>query len=132
MIVLDASAVVQLLAGGGDWDWVSERVLEHAGELCAPHLLDAEVLSAIRGLVLGARARRSEAEAMLADFLDLKLTRYPHGPLFASAWSLRKAITAYDALYVGLAQALDVPMVTTDRALARAARRHVRVLVPAR
>ena len=67
------------------------------------------------------------AEA-LADLLDFPLTRYPHFVLLSRIWQMRHALTAYDAAYLALAEALDAPLVTRDRALAKATS-HVRVEV---
>ncbi len=130
MIVLDASAVVDLLARREHEEWVAARLGEAAPNVAAPHLVDVEVLSAIRGLMLGGHLRRGDARAALEDLEALPLARYPLFPLVDRAWQLQDRISPYDAMYVTLAEALDATLVTTDRALERTVRRLVRVLTP--
>ena len=71
--------------------------------------------------------RAAEAFADLADF-DLR--RHPHLDFLTRAWKLRENVTAYDAVYVALAEALDAPIVTCDAPLARAPghRAHIEVI----
>lgn len=59
--------------------------------------------------------------------MDLPLTRYPHAPFVGRAWALRENITAYDAAYVALAEALDAPLLTTDGRLARSTGHNARM-----
>ncbi|MFN2468111.1 MAG: type II toxin-antitoxin system VapC family toxin [Gaiellaceae bacterium] len=123
MIVLDASAAVDLLVERGEpGEWV---VATLAGEnvVGAPHLVDQEVLSTLRQLL----ARREIREA-LADFADLGIVRYPVADLLEGIWRLRDRLTPYDASYVVLAEALDAPLVTTDARLGRAAGHRARVV----
>jgi predicted nucleic acid-binding protein len=88
--------------------------------LHAPYLFDVEVLHALRGLTLGGLISESRSRHALEALSDVRVTRYPHGPLVARIWDLRNNLTAYDAAYVALAEALDAPLVTTDGRLARA------------
>ena len=120
MLVPDASLVVDLLVDGGDRGaWAADRI-SSAGSLHAPHLLDLEVVSALRNRVArGELSTRRAAEA-LDDFEKLPVRRYPATPLLERIWQLRNRLTSYDAAYVSLAEALDVPLVTTDQRLARA------------
>ena len=65
--------------------------------------------------------------AALADLADLPLYRYPHDFLLPRVWDLRNNLTAYDTVYVALAEALDAPLLTRDRRLAAAAGHHARI-----
>ena len=91
----------------------------------APALIDAEVASAIRGLLLTSKPetkiRVGRAEEMLDDFADLPLVRYPMQPYQRRALTLRENFTAYDAFYVALAESLRMPLLTDDRKYAKAA-----------
>jgi predicted nucleic acid-binding protein len=68
-----------------------------------------------RGQISAERAHDARA-----DFAELTLVRYPHEPLGDRVWDLRENLTAYDATFVALAEALDVPLVTCDARLAGA------------
>lgn len=120
MIVVDASAVVARLAGRPPNDELAER-LGAETTLHAPHLLDVEVLSALRGLVLGAKLSLERASQARRDFRDLAIVRYGHEPLADHMWALRSSLSAYDAAYVSLAATLRATLVTCDRRLASAA-----------
>lgn len=128
MIVVDASTLVDVLVG------VSRGSERLAGEdLAAPHLLDAEVGSALRRLVQAGVVGAGRAEVALDDLADLEIERHAHGTLTRRAWALRHNVTFYDALYLALAEALDAPLVTLDARLAAApgARVSVEVLLGA-
>ena len=119
MIVLDASAVVDLLLGiEPQGPAILERVLEPAQTLHSPALLDAEVLHAIRRRLRRSVLTSGRAREAVTDLLDLRLVRYPLPPLVERMWELRENLTASDAAYVALAEALDAPLVTCDRGLA--------------
>lgn len=114
MIVADASAIVHALVGREP----SEEVLAAlSGEVAVPHLVDVEVLSALRGLALGHQVTDAEAEQAWRVHLDLAMTRYELEPVAARVWQLRHRYSAYDATYLALAEALDAPLVTCDAAL---------------
>jgi predicted nucleic acid-binding protein len=87
--------------------------------LHAPHLIDLEVAQVLRRYVHSASISADRGAEALTDFLDLPLTRYPHFALLTRVWQMRKNLTAYDAAYLALAEALDAPLITRDRALAR-------------
>jgi predicted nucleic acid-binding protein len=128
MLVIDSSAVIDQLAGGEAAARVERHTAHGSEELHAPHLVDVEVLHALR------RARRfdaSRAPEMIIDFLELPIERYPHTLLAPRIWELRHNFTAYDATYVALAEALeeDVPLLTSDKRLAKAVRKHTDVEV---
>jgi predicted nucleic acid-binding protein len=130
MLVIDASAVTELVLGRRSGALVADVILEHEGDMHAPHLIDVEVLSALRRLVASRAATPSRADDALADFQDLTIERYPHDVLVRRVWELRENFSAYDAVYVALAEALTesgVPLLTADRRLGRAVRKHTDV-----
>jgi predicted nucleic acid-binding protein len=130
MLVVDASAVAELLLGRPARETVARRLREHAFDLHAPHLLDVEVLSALRRVVAAGDASPGRAEEAVADLLDLPIERYAHDALVPRIWELRENISAYDATYVALAEAITeggVPLLTADARLARAAGEHAAV-----
>jgi len=121
VIVLDASAVVSLLVGPGPEAERIRRKVESPGEsLHVPHLMDLEVLHALRRqTLLGTLSQERGAEA-LEDLKNIAFVRYPHASLVDRIWDLKNNLTAYDAAYVALAEALGAPLVTLDARLARA------------
>lgn len=120
MIVADASAILELLLGTEAGARAALRLLDPAETLHAPHLLDVEVANAVRRYSLSGDLDGPRAERAIADLLDLPLHRHPHGALLHRALELRRSISAYDAVYVALAEALDATLVTRDRRLQRA------------
>jgi predicted nucleic acid-binding protein len=132
MLVVDASAVTELVLGRPAGDVVGEHFAGHDFALHAPHLLDVEVLSALRRLVVSGEATAERAGEAVADLLDLPIERYPHDILVPRIWELRGNFSAYDAGYVALAESLTddlVPLLTADTRLARAIADHVDVPV---
>lgn len=119
MIVLDASAVLDLLLNvPGRAEIISERIAEEGPGLHAPHLLDVEVAQVLRRFVLRGELSPEQASDAFEDLDDLRITRYPHGPLLQRAFELRDNATMYDAVYLVLAEALGAPILTSDEALA--------------
>jgi predicted nucleic acid-binding protein len=136
MLVIDASAVAELILGRDRAGSIATRIAEHDHDLHAPHLLDIEVVSALRGLVAGGNASAERAGEAVVDLADLPITRYSHELVLPRVWDLRSNFSAYDAAYVALAEALapaGVPLMTADARLSRAARKHtdLEVLVAA-
>lgn len=86
----------------------------------APALFDIEVCAAARSRVARGMLTPSRAGELLTDLADLPIVPWPHGPLLARVWALRENVSAYDAVYVALAEALEAALVTADRRLARA------------
>lgn len=130
MLVVDASAVVELLlvrSAAGD---IERHIVAHDYMLHAPHLLDVEVLSALRRLVASREASFGRAVEALTDLSDLPVERYPHDLLIQSAWKLKDNFSAYDATYLALAELLTedgATLLTADAGFARATRKHSRV-----
>lgn len=117
MIVVDASAVVDALTGIAGGEALRERLA--AEELHAPALLDFEFVSALRGLTLAGHLGSSRAQDALSDYEDLLVNQWPAGDaLRRRAFTLRHNLSAYDAAYVALAEALQCPLVTRDARLA--------------
>lgn len=128
MIVVDCSAVVDALTGAPEGAELVELLAME--DLHAPELLGYEVVAAVRGLVLGRHLSLGRAEEVLVDFADLPIERWPaRAPLRRRAFQLRDNLTAYDAAYVALAEALDCPLITRDRRLARSSGHTVEVFV---
>ena len=114
MIVIDASAIIQVLVGRDPGPALLDAV---AGDLAAPHILDVEVLSALRGMVLGGVLPPEAAESARRSYADLVITRYEAALLADRVWALRTQYTSYDAMYLALAEGLGAPLVTCDRKL---------------
>lgn len=121
MLVLDASAALAAFLGTGtNASSIRDRLETPGDTVHAPHLLDVEMLHALRGLVLRGGVSQTRSEEVRADFAGLRLTRYSHAAFLDRVWELKDNLTAYDAVYVALAEILDAPLVTTDARLARA------------
>lgn len=115
MVVIDASALVDALLVNG-----AARSRLAAESLQAPELIDAELLSVLRRLVLAGKLHDTAALQALTIANQLGLRRYASRALWRRAWELRLNLSAYDALYVALAEQLQVPLLTADARLARA------------
>ncbi len=120
MIVADASALIDLLLNRAGAAATIEAIGERRA-IQAPHLVETEVLHALRRWVTQGQLEARRAQAALEDLGDLPLVHHAHAPLRERVWSLRDRLTAYDATYVALAEALDATLVTADGRLARAA-----------
>ncbi len=99
---------------------VRERISQPGETLHVPHLFEIEVLSALRRHSLTGALPATRARLALDRLREIRLIRYPHTPLLGRIWELRDNLTAYDAAYVALAEALDAPLVTLDERLAQA------------
>lgn len=120
MIVVDTTAVVDALTMVDGTNALRERLADQ--DLHAPHLIDYEVGSALRGLAIGGHLSEGRALDALADFEDLSIERWPaSGALQRRAFQLRHNMSTYDAAYVALAEALRCPLVTRDARLSKAA-----------
>ena len=130
MIVLDASAVIELVLGSPRGATVHARIQRRDESLHAPHLLDVEVASVLRRYQLSGALSSEDGREALADLAGLDIVRYPHDPLLPRVWELRTSVTAYDAVYLALAEVLEAPLLTLDRRLARVRGHGARVEVP--
>jgi len=129
MIVIDASALLELLLATAVGVRLRARLSSEGETLHAPHLLDLEILHALRRLYLIRELQPHRAAEALADLSDLRIVRHPHEPYISRIWQLRHSLTAYDAAYVALAEALDSPLITRDRRLASAPGHRARIEV---
>jgi predicted nucleic acid-binding protein len=117
VIVLDASAVLELLLSTDKGGGVAERIAPPEETLHAPHLIDLEVAQVLRRWVARRQLDEARAAQALEDLRDLDLNRYPHDVLLGRIWELRHNASAYDAAYLALAEALGAPLLTSDARL---------------
>jgi predicted nucleic acid-binding protein len=127
MIVLDASVVVDLLLGTPSGKEIADRIADPDQTLHAPELLDLEVARVLRRYEAARTLSAERGRAALHDLLDLDVERYGHGPLLPRIWELRPNLTAYDAAYVALAEALGAVLLTRDARIAAAPGHRARV-----
>lgn len=118
MIVLDASAVIELLLGTAAGALVAKRIVRHGESIHAPHLIDVEVAHVLRRLQAAGDLGDERGREALADLADLDLDRHSHHDLLPRVWDLRHNVTAYDAVYLALAEVLGAPLLTLDQKLA--------------
>lgn len=119
MLVVDASCLCEVVIGGPGAEAIRDRLstdTDHA----APHIVDVEVFGVIRREHLRGHLDPTEAAQAVEDLHAWPGERYGHRPLLARAWELRSTVRGWDAMYVALAEALDVTLLTTDRRLAAA------------
>ena len=114
-MVIDASAMVEALVGRHSDSTLFDAL---AGDVHAPHGLDVEVFSALRGLALGGKLDPARAEDARTDYLALTITRHALSPCADRVWELRHQYTAYDASYLALAEGLAAPLHSCDTKLA--------------
>lgn len=129
MIVVDASALLEFLLQTPIGRRAEARLLRDGDEFHAPHLVDVEVVQGLRRLVRMGEISSGRADEAIADLTDLDLHRHGHLDLLGRAWKLRDNISAYDAMYVVLAEAIEAPIVTCDRPLSSATGHRVRIEV---
>jgi predicted nucleic acid-binding protein len=113
VLVADTSAVLEAIATRDPAPGLVERPAED-GDLHGPHLIDTELLHALRRMSLKNQISDDRAEDARSDFADLARVRYPHPPLNGRVWELRHSIKAYDATFIALAEALSAPLITCD------------------
>jgi predicted nucleic acid-binding protein len=117
--VLDASAFAEALTSAEPVGHAARAALVQPRRWHAPAILPAEVLSAIRGLLLGGDLAPEHAERARRRLARSRIVLHPLAPFAERVWQLRDNLTVYDAWYVALAERLDTPLVTTDARLAR-------------
>lgn len=126
MLVIDTSAVLEALVGRDPPPGLVDRLAQD-GDLHAPHLIDTEVLHALRRMTMRRELSNERAADARTDFAQLTLVRYPHQPFNDRVWQLRHNLTAYDATFIALAEALEAPLLTCDARLATARGHRARV-----
>jgi predicted nucleic acid-binding protein len=118
-VVVDSSVVVAALVDtGGDGNW-AEEILE-SGSLYAPELIRAEVANVLRRLQRAKQITEPEAYAAYEDFMQLDLELHAFEAFSDRVWELRHSVASYDAWYVAIAEALDLPLATLDKRLVNA------------
>jgi len=120
VIVLDASAAVDWLLQTPSGLQIERRIFSHHESLHAPHLIDVEVAQVLRRLARENIVSQSRAKQAIQDLLDLRMTRYPHSVLLGRAWQLRHNLSAYDAVYVALAEKIGAVLISRDSRLSSA------------
>jgi len=120
VIVLDATAAIEWLLRSAVGVKIDRRIFSPSESLAAPHLLDIEVAQVLRRYVRDKTIAAQRGEEALEDLSDMPLRRYPHDFLIPRVWQLRATLTAYDAVYVALAEVLDAPLLTCDGRIASA------------
>jgi predicted nucleic acid-binding protein len=120
VIVLDASAVLELLLNTEGGEQVRDRIIDPNESLHSPHLLAVEVAQVLRRYESTRSIGADVAVSALEDLAALDIARYAHEPLLSRVWELRDNVTAYDAIYLALAEVLEAPLLTFDRRLAAA------------
>ncbi len=126
-MVLDASGAVELLLNTARGARLGTRLAADAEVVHAPHLIDIEIAQVLRRYVLGGAFGERRAVQALGHSRQLDVERYPHEPFLDRVWGLRNNVSAYDALYVALAEALGESLVTGDHKLAAAPGLDIRV-----
>lgn len=129
MIVVDASALIEVLLNTPFGSRITQRLFDRQETLHAPCLLDIEIAQVLRRYALAGDLNATRGLQAIEDLTDFPLTRYPHDLFLPRIWELRHNVTAYDAAYIALAEALDAPLLTRDAKLASAAGHHATIEV---
>jgi predicted nucleic acid-binding protein len=129
VIVLDASAAIEMLLRTTAGGRVEARVAMRRESLHAPHLIDLEVAQVLRRHAVAGMIAPGRGRQALEVLHDIAMIRYPHNTLLDRIWQLRDNLNAYDAAYVALAEALDAPLLTCDRKLAAPGQHRARIEV---
>ena len=127
MIVVDTSALIEVLLRTSTAAVVEARLFEPGETLHGPHLIDIEATQVLRRYAAGGEIDGARGRAALDDLADFPIRRYPHDVFLPRVWALRHNLTAYDAVYVALADALDATLLTRDRRLAAASGHRARI-----
>lgn len=119
-MVIDASAAVELLLGTARGRRLGSRLSAESVEIHVPHLVDLEIAQALRSYVLRGAFNAERGACALRHWRDIQAERYAHHRFLDRIWKLRHNVSAYDAVYVALAEALSTVLLTADRRLAAA------------
>lgn len=120
MIVLDSSTIIEVLLRTDAASHVEQRIFSPEESLHAPHLLDLEVAQVLRRYYVSGEIASERGREAIEDLTGMPITRYPHDLLLPRIWELRHNMTAYDAVYVALAEVLPAVLLTCDARLASA------------
>jgi predicted nucleic acid-binding protein len=129
LIVVDASALKELLLQTEPGSRIEARISRAAEDLYTPHLLDVEIVQALRRLVRAGHLAADRAQEALDDLAHFNVRRHAHTDFLSRASERRDNLTAYDAMHVALAEALDARLVTCDAPLAATPGHAVRIEV---
>ena len=119
MIVVDASVVLELLLNREKAGSIRQSLLAAETSLAAPHLLDVEILNALRRITAPKGLDAYTSGSILRELRNLPVNRFSHEPLLERIWELRKNFTSYDAAYIALAEILGAALYTCDEKLLR-------------
>lgn len=119
MIVLDASAAIEMLLSSPAGIRLAARLESSEGGIHAPHLIDLEIGQTLRKYVISRVVDERVGTNALDQWLSLDIERYPHHLLLGRVWQLRANVSAYDAVYIALAEALGTTLLTADDRLSR-------------
>lgn len=119
MIVVDASVALEVLLQTPVGKAVEPRIVQRAETLHAPHLIDVEIAQVLRRYAAQGAITAPRCQEALDDWRAFRVYRYTHEPFLRRIWELRDNVTAYDAMYIALAEALDAPLITCDARLAQ-------------
>ena len=120
MFVLDASGAVELVLNTAAGKRIANRIDDPAESIHAPHLIDVEVAHVLRRYALLGVLSAARCEQALGQWRELDVERYSHGLFLDRMWQLRHNVSAYNAAYVALTEALSTVLVTGDGRLQRA------------
>lgn len=129
MIVVDASAILEVLLRTDTGLVIEARFFTNRQSLHAPHLIDLEVVQVLRRYAASREFTMERGAKALAAMANFPIVRYRHDMFLSRIWELRNNLSAYDAAYIALAEALDAPLLTRDRRLARVRRHRAKVEV---
>lgn len=118
MIVLDASAIFEWLLRTPVGLTIQQRALPALNQIYVPHLIYIEAIQALRRAVRSQTISAPRGQVAVQDLLDFPLNVYEHYPFLRRVWSLRSNVSAYDAVYIALAESLAAPLITCDSKLA--------------
>ena len=128
-VVADASAIAEFIVAGARETPFDRYLIASSGDLHTPEICDVEMLSALRRMVRHHEVRPTHARDALAAYVQLPIIRHGHLPFLVRGFDLRDNVSPADAMYVALAEGLNAALLTADRRLARAVRRHTSLVV---